>query len=201
MVSVLWRAQLASAGQVNAVVTPPPSPSTFLLPPTPAPNNDDVVFSTNSRSFTLRFNQPDPIDVELSIVPSDGVTPYSLIGVANNSSGVNWSGFRVLLGNSTGLNFVQGAISDLDFDLPDRNSPRTMFGFDPSVHEAAEIRWDVQVISGNAPNFFFSVDVPDGPTNPYNFSMRFEPLLLVPEPSGLIALTTGAFLLLRRRAH
>jgi len=168
------------------------------------PNNDNVVgASPNEIVVTQKafFGVNGVADIVFSVIDSGGTTEYLFIEGVSNSSGIDWSQYRIELGFGEGAGFVPSTPGDgLDFDTPDEDSPRdfsTFFAFSPLIGEDV-----IEATGGIFPNlafttppFLFTVDVPDGIDS---FTIRQIPGP-VPEPAGIALLSTMALATLNRR--
>ncbi len=175
-----------------------------INPPAPA-NNDDVAgLSPNDLFVTQKdYIAIGAVDIVFDVVPTGGVTEYSIREGVSNSTGIDWSGYTIQLGFGTGAGFVPSTPGDgLDFDSLDFNSPLDFTVFFPTAINTTE---DEIVASGGVmpagafslPYFRFSIDVPDTFSK---FTLRQLPTA-VPEPmsaSMLAMLGVGA---LTRRAR
>lgn len=158
----------------------------------PDPNNDDFgdpLLNENKIVVTQKdYTSIGPVDIEFSVVNSGGVTEYVMYEGVSNSTGIDWSEYRILLGFGMGSSFVPSPSGDgLDFDATSFNSPPDFSAFFSTVTEAED---EIYATGGTFPNglftvpeFRFSIDVPDGITS---FTVRQIPTA-VPEP-GAIAL-------------
>lgn len=160
-----------------------------------APNNDDVAgISPNDLFVTQKhYVAIGAVDIVFDVVASGGVTEYSIREGVDNSTGLDWSDYRIELGFGVGADFVQSPSGDgLDFDAPSFNSPPDFTTFFSTVVEAED---ELNATGGlfpspgfSTPSFRFSIDVPDGITE---FTLRQFPIEnLVPEP------TTAALLMI-----
>jgi hypothetical protein len=171
-------------------------------------NNDNVPAAgrlDNNLVVPLkRFDSSNFIDIQFTVLPSDGVTEYQFNEFVDNNTGSPWSSYRMVLGFGTGAGFVISALGDgLDFDAPNYDAPPTSGAF-PTVGTPDE---DQLVFSGGlhgagAQPYNFRVDVPDlaGRTSP-TFTLRQIPTP-VPEPTALIlaSLAILGFVMYRRHA-
>ena len=132
-----------------------------------------------------------------------GTTEYRVIENVQNSTGVDWSGYRVELGFGVGAGFVPSIPGDgLDFDDED-NSPINFAPLPADFTIVTRPSEDVLVASGgtlldgqfSGTDFIFHLDVPEGITE---FTLRQQPIL-VPEPGSLTMLGLGVLVALRRR--
>ena len=155
--------------------------------------NNDNVPSTNFLDGNIlvplkRFDFPDYIDIQFTVLPSDGVTEYQVSEFVDNNTGSPWGSYRMQLGFGTGVDFVLSALNDgLDFDFPTYDTPPTSAAF-PTVLTPDE---DQLVFTGGvhgagAQPYNVRVDVPDlvGRISP-TFTLRQIPIV-VPEPSTLV---------------
>lgn len=175
------------------------------IPPPVAPGNDDVVGSSPNE---LRVTQKDytaigPVDIEFTVMPSDGTTEYTILEGVSNSTGIDWSGYTLQLGFGVGSDFVPSDSGDgLDFDAPDYNSPVDFDPF-PLFPFPTLVTWDEDLIEVGgglglmntqfAEPLVFPIDVPDGIER---FTLRQQPIG-VPEPSSFSLLLLTGFALLR----
>ncbi len=187
-----WSSGIASVAGVT-IVTPPD------------PNNDDVVGgSLNELWITQKdYNGIGPVDIEFTVIPTGGVTEYTIIEGVNNGTGLDFSQYQVQLGFGMGSDFVLSTPGDgLDFDEPDFNTPAsfTPFFSSPSYPSEDEILATGGVFPAGSftlPYFIFSVDVPDGFSK---FTLRQFPTA-VPEPMSASMLTMLGVGALTRRAR
>jgi hypothetical protein len=164
-------------------------------------NNDNVPSATALDGNTVvplkRFDFPDYIDIQFTVLPSDGVTEYQVSEFVDNNTGSAWGSYRMQLGFGSGANFVLSALNDgLDFDFPNYDTPPTSAAF-PTVLTPDE---DQLVFTGGnhgagAQPYTFRVDVPNlaGRISP-TFTLRQIPIV-VPEPTKLILVGISAICL------
>jgi len=176
-----------------------------IIGPLVDPNNDNVFGpSPNELLVTQKdYTAIGPVDLVFTVEPTGGTTEYIINEGVNNSTGLDWSGYRVELGFGVGADFVLSTPGDdLDFDSPDFDSGTDFSAFFTSVTENVD---DIFATGGLFPNlmftspmFRFSIDVPDGITE---FTLRQRPIAAaVPEPStALLACLGFAGMLLRTR--
>jgi hypothetical protein len=171
-------------------------------------NNDNVPAAgrlDNNLVVPLkRFDSANFIDIQFTVLPSDGVTEYQFNEFVDNNTGTPWDSYRMVLGFGTGAAFVNSSAGDgLDFDAPNYDAPPTSGAF-PTVGTPDE---DQLVFSGGlhgagAQPYNFRVDVPDlaGRTSP-TFTLRQIPTA-VPEPAALILASIAilGFVMYRRHA-
>lgn len=145
-----------------------------------------------------------PVDIVLTVSdPGIGATEYMVIENVQNSTGIDWSGYRLELGFGVGAGFVPSTAGDgLDFDDED-NSAMT---FDPMPADFTTVTRpteDVILATGgtllngefSGTDFIFHLDVPEGITE---FTLRQQPIL-VPEPSTMTLLGLLSLTVLRRK--
>ena len=143
----------------------------FVAPPVD-PNNDDVVgLSPNALLVTQKaYFAIGPVDIEFTVVPSGGVTEYTIREGVDNGTGVDWSSYRLELGFGVGAGFALSPPGDgLDFDSPDFNSSPDFSAYYSTVLPNE----DVLLATGGVfpdggfttPLFRFNIDVPDGITS------------------------------------
>ena len=170
-------------------------------------NNDNFVGAGNPNIlFVLQkdYSAVGPVDIVIGVVDTGGTTEYEVREGVQNSTGVTWSGYRVLLGFGVGGGFVQSTPGDgLNFD-DDNDSP---MNFAPGAMDFITVikpNEDVIEASGgdlmtgqfSGTDIVFHLEVPDGITE---FTLRQEPIP-VPEPgSAALLLLLGGTLLRRRR--
>ncbi|GAB4108065.1 MAG: hypothetical protein Kow00105_13940 [Phycisphaeraceae bacterium] len=168
------------------------------------PNNDNVVgASPNGILVTQKdfFGVNGVADIVFDVVDTGGTTEYAVAEGVSNSSGIDWSQYRIELGFGVGSAFVPSTAGDgLDFDTPDQDSP---FDFSAFFSTPTLVGEDVILATGGlfpylaftTPLFQFSIDVPDGISN---FTLRQIPIA-VPEPTSAALMGGSMALLLRRR--
>jgi hypothetical protein len=167
------------------------------------PNNDDVVgTSPNGLLVTQKdYFAIGPVDFEFTVVPSGGVTEYTIYEGVSNSTGVPWSAYRLELGFGVEASFTPSPSGDgLDFDATDFNSPPDFSGsgFFTTVTESE----DVLLASGGVfpvggfpvPLYRFNIDVPDGISA---FTIRQIPIP-VPEPGMMTLVFLSGLAFIRR---
>ena len=193
------------AGEIVAF-TPSPginSVAGVVINPAAPANNDDVAgLSPNDLFVTQKdYVAIGAVDIVFDVVPTGGVTEYSIREGVSNSTGVDWSGYTIQLGFGTGADFVASTAGDgLDFDTPDLNSPVDFTVFFSTAVTATE---DEIVASGGVfpngmfslPYFRFSIDVPDSFSK---FTLRQFPTA-VPEPTSVGLFVTMSLAALHRR--
>jgi hypothetical protein len=164
----------------------------IINPAAPA-NNDDVAGASPNDLFVTQkdYVAIGAVDIVFDVVPTGGVTEYSIREGVSNSTGVDWSGYTIQLGFGTGADFVVSTPGDgLDFDTPDLNSPLDFTVFFSTAVVATE--YEIVASGGvfpdgmfSLPYFRFSIDVPDGIGK---FTLRQFPTA-VPEPVSASLLT------------
>ena len=75
-------------------------------------------------NLAKEFTNLDPIDIQLSVDPSEGTTEYLFVENIYNNTGENWTDYHVLLGVGIGDDFESLTnfgfdFQGLDFDTPD----------------------------------------------------------------------------------
>jgi|GEM_PF-1939143 len=207
--------QSADAGEIVGIA---PEPGIYSIAgqsvATPNPGNGEAVGAGNTNVLSILQKHyfaalpgPSvaPVDIVLTINDSGlGTTEYVVIENVQNSTGVDWSGYRVILGFGVGGGFVQSSPGDgLDFDDEDNS----LINFAPlpadftTVTRPSEdelLASDGTLLDGqfSGTDFVFHIDVPDGISE---FTLRQQPIL-VPEPaSALMLVAVGGALLRRRR--
>ncbi len=197
---------LAAQQAFAAVVTPPPNPTasgpglismSYNNTYTNTPNNDNVAVSDNLlHAWQKDFGSIDYIDIDFRVTDSGGTTEYLFREGVNNSTGIDWTDYHLILGFGTGASFVPSTPGDgLDFDSPDQDS---LYDFGPfTTLTITEDTIDAE--GGIFPylsffEFYFPIDVPDGITQ---FTIRQLPT--IPEPTSLALLALAGVALVRRR--
>lgn len=184
-------------------------PQVQTLVETRLPNNDN---STGPSANEIRlpgvlstkpFARPEPIDIVFALRESGGTTEYFFSETVTNDTGRPWGDFHFELGLGTlddfvpfrDLVFIRPTILP-DFDAPDRDPPPTSSVFARLAHRDDAIWWSGGTVPpGGTVDFTFSIDVPDDPLgSPNQFTLRQVPTL-VPEPSALLLLIPGVFVL------
>jgi hypothetical protein len=164
----------------------------IINPAAPA-NNDDVAGTSPNDLFVTQkdYIAIGAVDIVFDVVPTGGVTEYSIREGVSNSTGLDWSGYTIQLGFGTGADFVVSDPGDgLDFDSLDFNSP---LDFTTFFSTATPVTADEIVASGGVfpdgafslPYFRFNIDVPDTFSQ---FTLRQFPTA-VPEPVSASLLT------------
>lgn len=186
---------------------------------TPNPNNGEFVGLGNTNVLTIvqkhyfaALPGPSvaPVDIVLTVGDTGpGTTEYMVVENVQNSTGVDWSGYRVELGFGVGAGFVQSTTGDgLDFDNED-NSPINFAPLPADFTTVTRPNEDVLLATGgtlldgqfSGTDFVFHLDVPDGITE---FTLRQQPILasdsnVIPEPSALSMLGLSILFTLKRR--
>lgn len=173
---------------------------------TPNAGNDNVVGTGNTNVLSILqkdYSAVGPVDIVMGVIDSGGSTEYVVLEGVQNSTGVDWSGYRVILGFGVGGSFVQSTAGDgLNFDDED-DSP---MNFAPGFMDFTTVvkpNEDVIEASGgdllagqfSGTDIVFHIDVPDGITE---FTLRQEPIA-IPEPGSAALLLLTAGLAMRRR--
>lgn len=197
------------AGQID-FITPVADPGIYSIAgqgvSTVTINNDNVDTVNPNGLFVLQkdYVAVGAVDIVLSVSDTGGVTEYVVTENVQNSTGVDWNGYRILLGFGFGASFVQSTPGDgLDFDTPDEDSP---INFAPGAadfttvtrpNEDELVASDGDLLAGqfSGTDFVFHIDVPDGITE---FTIRQQPIA-VPEPGALALAVVAAPMVLRRR--
>jgi PEP-CTERM motif-containing protein len=170
--------------------------------------NNDNVPSANGTDGNLvvplkRFDSANFIDIEFTVLASDGTTEYKVSEFVDNNTGSAWSSYRMVLGFGTGANFIISPLGDgLDFDFPNYDTPPTSGAF-PTVltPDEDQLVFTGGLHGGGAQPYNFRIDVPDliGRQIP-QFTLRQIPTANpIPEPSTLILASVAALGLVRRR--
>lgn len=164
---------------------------------TPLPNNDDdSAVNLNLIELVGFAFALGPSDSVLTVSNSGGVTEYRLLLLVNNATPADWSAFRIELGTGEGDAFVPvGALSELDFDTPDKSPGPTGGLFAEVEHELGRLRFSQGTVPELFDNAFsFAIDVPDtsDPSGIYSFTLRRVPeaVVAVPMPAALVLLGT-----------
>jgi len=132
-----------------------------------------------------------------------GTTEYRVVENVQNSTGVDWVGYRVELGFGVGPDFIPSTIGDgLDFDNED-NSPINFAPMPADFTTVTRPTEDILLATGgtlldgqfSGTDFVFHLDVPDGITE---FTLRQQPVL-IPEPGTLFLMGLLSLISLRRR--
>ncbi len=206
--------QFASAAIITGIT---PFPGIYSIAgqsvATPDPGNDDVAGANNNVLSILQkhYTAVGTVDIVLSLVDNaigiggSTTTEYKVVENVQNSTGVDWFGYRILLGYGTGGSFTLSSPGDgLDFDTPHENSP---INFSPGPADFTTITrpnedtleaTDGTLLNGqfSGTDFVFHIDVPNGMTE---FTLRQEPIITVPEPSSTALLGLGSLALVLRR--
>jgi len=158
---------------------------------TPTPNNDNVprvgVPDNNIVIPFKRFDFNDYIDIQFTVLPTDGVTEYHVSEFVDNNTGSNWTSYTMLLGFGTGSQFVQSPFNDpLDFDSPDFDAPPSSGSFGLVALGTDKLTFFNGTQGGGAQPYQFRIDVPDL-QSPTTFTLRQIPQP-VPEPSSVALL-------------
>lgn len=173
-------------------------------------NNDNLSGVNDNQFFVLQkdYVAVGAVDIIMSVSDSGGVTEYVVNENVQNSSGVDWVGYRIVLGFGSGAGFVQSTPGDgLDFDTPDEDSP---INFAPGAadfttvtrpSEDELVASDGDLLAGefSGVDFVFHIDVPDGITE---FTLRQQPIAagtVIPAPTAALSGLAGLGLLMRQR--
>lgn len=207
----------ASAASTIIAITPEPGIYSIAgqSVATPSPGTGEFVGAGNTNILTIvqkhyfaALPGPSvaPVDIVMTVGgTASGATEYVVIENVQNSTGVDWSGYRVELGFGVGAGFVPSTAGDgLDFDDED-NSPITFAPGPADFVTVTRPTEDILLASGgtlldgqfSGTDFVFHLDVPDGITE---FTLRQQPIL-VPEPSTLMLLGLLPLTALRRRRY
>jgi len=150
---------------------------TFGSVATPSPADDDVAGSSANTIVVTekRFDSLGAIWVEFS-VSDDGIgtSEFQVTETVTNNSGTDWIGYQVMVGFGTESGWVHSPIGDdLDFDMPDDNSPRDFDVFSTLAYSENTIDAVGGIIlAGDSHTFTYAIDVPNGITT---FSIRTSP--------------------------
>jgi PEP-CTERM motif-containing protein len=170
--------------------------------------NNDNVPSANGTDGNLvvpfkRFDSANFIDIEFTVLASDGTTEYKVSEFVDNNTGSAWSSYRMVLGFGTGANFIISPLGDgLDFDFPNYDTPPTSGAF-PTVltPDEDQLVFTGGLHGGGAQPYNFRIDVPELSGRPTpKFTLREIPIV-VPEPTTLILASVAALglMMYRRR--
>jgi hypothetical protein len=170
-------------------------------------DNDNVpsanALDSNTVAPQKRFDFPDYIDIQFTVLPSNGVTEYQVSEFVDNNTGSPWGSYRMQLGFGTGANFVLSALNDgLDFDFPNYDTPPTSGAF-PTVltPDEDQLVYTGGIHGAGAQSYTFRVDVPNlaGRISP-TFTLRQTPIV-VPEPtnSAMVGISAICLGMLYRR--
>jgi hypothetical protein len=172
--------------------------ATTIAPPV-NPNNDNVGLVNPNDAWITQKNYVaiGPVDLVFTVANSGGTTEYSFReGVFNNTT-LPWTGYHLELGFGNGLTYTKSTLGDgLDFDAPTYDSTIDFTPYFPSSSATTEddivAGGGVHPYLGFAPNYRFSVDVPDGITS---FTIRQSPIGggIVPEPCTWVLGSLGLF--------
>lgn len=127
-----------------------------------------------------------PIDVTYSTTNSSATsTPRFFAGIVN-STGVQWSGFRLEVGTDSGSGFapIPGVVFN---DVRTTSLSKAKFtNKAPVTFTATTVPWSNFTGSlglvGNANTYIFRLDIPDATPDGYSFTIRQTPIP-VPEPA------------------
>jgi hypothetical protein len=196
-VQLAFFAATAWGGQI--VSTPPPTTSgpglgaATIVVSTSTPNNDDAPGTGADNNLVAplkRFDSTGFIDIEVTVAATQGVTEYSVTEFVDNSTGINWSQYTMLLGFGTGATFTQvGGVGDgLDFDTgpPGGNTTPPSSAVMPVVTRPNEdsLNFSGGIHGTGAQLYSFRIDVPDLTGRNLKFTLRQQPIA-VPEPSAI----------------
>ncbi len=165
------------------------------------PNNDDVVGESANKLLVTQkaYFAVGPVDIEFSVVPSGGVTEYTIFEGVDNDTTIDWSSYRLELGFGVGTSFVLSPSGDgLDFDSPDFNSDPNFSAFFPTVIPNEDVLFATGGVFPSpgftTPLFRFSIDVPDGISA---FTLRQRPIA-VPEAGTMTLALLSSLAFIRR---
>jgi len=183
--------------------------------------DDNMDWSWNTWKHSVDFTTSAPFDIIVRAsnhTPAEDeseVTEYWVDARILNQTGVEWQGMRMQLGFGHGEGFTPSSSGDgLDFDAPHFDD-FVDIGFTGQTETrslgANEILLaDMNLVSGNRPSLWFSIDVPNHDAMPrsvwfpdeqnvtgYEFTLRYTPMP-IPEPAT-IGLTLGGVAALARR--
>ena len=85
-------------------------------------NNDNIAGTSDNQLFILQKDYVSVgfVDIVATVVDSGGVTEYVVNENVQNSTTVDWTGYRIELGFGTGVDFIPSTVGDgLDVDTPD----------------------------------------------------------------------------------
>lgn len=198
---LLWASRL-EAGEITALnwYSGVASVAGEIIVAPSAPNNDDVFGPSPNTIFITQkhYTGIGPVDLVFTVIPTGGTTEYAFIEGVSNSTGIDWSGYRLELGYGIGAGFTPALPGDpLDFDAPDFNSPFAVPAFSTLSISANEVVASDGVIPNTAflGGIVFHVDVPDGITE---FTIRQSPIP-IPMPGCAAILVAGSLIESSRR--
>lgn len=174
-----------------------------IAPPV-AVNNDNVVGESPNHILVTQkdfFGVNGVADIVFSVADTGGTTEYAIDEGVNNSTGVDFTAYRIELGFGEGAGFVKSTAGDLlDFDTPDMDSPLDFSAFfsTPTLPDEDTIFATGGVfpyLAFTTPLFQFSIDVPDGIGS---FTLRQVPIA-APEPASVVLLASMSLLAITRR--
>ena len=190
-------AATACGGEIASTPAPtssgPGLGSATLVISTSTPNNDDAPGAGGDNNLVAplkRFDSTGVIDIEVTVVATQGVTEYSVSEFVDNSTGINWSEYTMSLGFGIGAAFTQvGGIGDgLDFDTgpPGGNTTPPSSAAMPIVTRPNEdsLNFSGGIHGTGAQLYSFRIDVPDLTGRNSKFTLRQQPVA-VPEPSTI----------------
>ncbi len=154
---------------------------------TPSPGNADVAGASPNviNVTTKQFDNIDAIWMTFDVADDGiGTTEYLVTETVTNNSGVDWIGYQLMLGTGTDGGWVQSPLgTQLDFDIPDDDSPRDFTPFTTLVYDDATIDAVSGLLTaGSTATFTYVIDVPNSYTD---FSIRSSPRVLpVPVKQG-----------------
>lgn len=188
---ILGLATIAFGGTISDVKPPANNASELAL--LNSNGGDTPGDSFNIWSWEVEFDGLSPVDIEVVVDNSDGLTEYAVLNEIRRTSGeaLLFPGFDLQI-------LADDSAADLNFDVPNPDSPVEFDLVAPSIHEPRLLRWSNIVANDSESNLKFHIDIPDfGSNATYSFILRYTP---IPEPSSLLVLST-LMVFMARRSH
>jgi hypothetical protein len=183
-----------------ATITSYTLPSGAIIPvSTPQPNitfgqsaNPNVISLPGASAPSISFDSLNPIDIPFACNASSGVTEYFIQEIVSNHSGVDWNGFKLLLGIGTGATFsgpFTASSTITTFGYPPFAPAPTSSTFSTLGPPSIIMEWSGAVLpSGADMNLTLSILATDFPLN---LTLRSFPIA-VPEPATIVLFAVGA---------